>query len=162
MYSQNIIPKVNGLNTPWKRVQNPTDAQRLYGTSAGFDIFSDTDTNRLEFWESPTGTLTKSEVDLILFGSGGGITKDTIIDTTTDETIRFDSVKADKFIITINNKGSIARSVQVLSTLTDSRIEAIRIDPTKIYSLEIPKPYSNFKLVVPANFQLKFFPYNLI
>lgn len=156
-YIQSIVEK-SREGAKWKRNFYPESSQVLFGTSPQFDITSQLDANRIEIWESPSGPLSKDQALQILFNSAE-YTKDTIITTTVDTTLYFGAFASDRLLVELTNNNTIDRSVQVLSTLEDTRIELIRVPVSKIYTLEIASPYSDYKLVVPSNFVVKFLPY---
>lgn len=161
-YIKAVAAKAASKTTPWKRSFFPTAGQTFHTTVPGFDILSEQETDRYEFWASESGDLTKEQVDALIYGSGTAITKDTVINTTTDQTLGFEGVKCDRLILTLSNSNAITRSVQILRASDDFRLELLKVPTNQLYTIEIPKPFSSYKLAVPGNFQIKFYPYTLI
>lgn len=160
-YVKVVAQQTLSPSTPWKRSFFPSSDQKFHATVPNFSITSSSESGRIEFWESASGDLTKEQVDAVLYGTGSQITKDTVITTSVDQTISFEGVQCDRLILTLNNSNTIARSVQVLRAVDDFRLELFRVPVNQLYTIEIPKSYESYKLAVPANFEIKFFPYHL-
>lgn len=161
-YIKALVPRVANLKSPWSRSFNPTTDQKFVTTIPLFDISDTNEDLRLEFWESSTGDITQEQLNQYLYKYDEKISSSTEIVTTSDQTIEFLGLAADKLILTLDNQNTIQRSVQLLRSSDDFRVELIRVPVNKLFTIEIPRPFEHYKLAVPENFTIKFYPYKLV
>lgn len=161
-YIKALVPRSVNLKTPWSRSFNPSNDLKFVTTIPLFNISNSNDDLRLEFWESSTGDISQEQLNQYLYKYEEKLSSSTIINTTSDQTIEFLGLSADKLLLTLDNQNQIQRSVQLLRSLDDFRVELIRVPVNKLFTIEIPRPFENYKLVVPENFTIKFYPYKLV
>lgn len=70
MYTKWIYPKVN-VGDSHKRPTMPESFIKIHEVSLSWDLASDNDDDRAEYWEDLDGTMTLEQVELEVYGPDG-------------------------------------------------------------------------------------------
>lgn len=139
----------------------PVDCTKLYKTSRYFDITSADAKNRVEYWESAAGTLTKSDVLAELYDGLSELAALGFAQLDSPEVIELDGITCDILEVTFNNLSAGIKLVELRAAQSSQVLETINIAANQIVTITVPKPYEHYLLSCPANIYIKLNKYSL-
>lgn len=131
----------------------PSHCTKFYRSSLNFDITSTDNNNRCEYWESSQGTLTKAEVDQLLY-SGNELSTLGISGGQVDTLTPLNNLDCDMLEVSLNNLTNNVLTAEVRASASNQSLESISVGVKQVVTLTIPKPYANYAVFTPAGLAL--------